>query len=571
MCNISSPGSAALTDCTFSANTAQSGDGGGMYNSFCIQALTNCTFSGNTAASGGGMYSLGSSPTLTNCTFTQNRAPQYGGGMFNASSSPNLTNCAFLGNSAGSGGFGGGIFNENESANSPATIANCIFVGNIAASGGGVCNWVSSPVIVNCTFIGNAADSSGGGMYSQTSSSATLSNCIVWGNIAASFPQVSQSSDSSTAITYSDIQDGYPGDGNIDADPQFIRNPSPGPDSTWGTADDDYGDLRLQLTSACIDAGDNSAVPAGITTDLGGYARFVDIPSVPDTGSGAAPIVDMGAYEAHVALYVDDSATGLNNGGSWKDAFTSLQPALAIAQPGDQLWVAAGTYTPTTATDRTVSFVLKSGVAIYGGFPDGGGSLAQRDWNANATILSGDIGLAGDNSDNSYHVVVGSGTDATAILDGFTIMGGNANNWSGPGQFVGGGMYNVSASPTVANCIFIADLANASGGGVYNQGSSPTFTGCTFTQNWAQYGGGMFNSSSSPSVTDCTFDSNSVSAHGGGMYNASSSPRITNTTFVSKHRLKRGWDGERVFLAGHHELRFSRELRRLGRRHLQPV
>jgi len=83
-----------------------------------------------------------------------------------------------------------------------------------------------------------------------------------------------------------------------------VRHPDPGLDGTWGTADDDYGDLRLQLGSPAIDAGDNSAVPAGITTDLARLPRFMDISGVPDTGSGTPPIVDMGAYEAQWTIYL---------------------------------------------------------------------------------------------------------------------------------------------------------------------------------------------------------------------------------------------------------------------------
>jgi hypothetical protein len=92
---------------------------------------------------------------------------------------------------------------------------------------------------------------------------------------------------------------GKNGGGNIAGDPLFVD--ADGADNTPGTADDN---LRLQLTSPAIDAGKNAAVPPGVTTDLDGNPRFVDIPSVPNTGSGTPPIVDMGAYETLNKLYL---------------------------------------------------------------------------------------------------------------------------------------------------------------------------------------------------------------------------------------------------------------------------
>ncbi|MHC4696395.1 MAG: hypothetical protein ACYTFA_06610 [Planctomycetota bacterium] len=133
--------------------------------------------------------------------------------------------------------------------------------------------------------------------------------------------------------------------------------------------------------------------------------------------------------------------------------------------------------------------------------------------------------------DNSYHVATGSGTDATAVLDGFTITAGNADHeFSGP-PTVGGGMYNDWGSPTLANCTFTGNSATEHGGGMYNRyNSSPTVANCTFTGNSAtEHGGGMYNyGGSSPTLTNCTFTGNSAD-YGGGMYNdGQSSPTLTN-------------------------------------------
>ena len=110
-----------------------------------------------------------------------------------------------------------------------------------------------------------------------------------------------------------------------------------------------------------------------------------------------------------------------------------------------------------------------------------------RDVDANATILSGDIGTQGDKGDNSYHVVYANNVNNTAVLDGFTVTGGNANGgWSNNN---GGGMYNNNSSPTLTNVAFSANSAN-SGGGMYNNAGSSTLTDVAFSANSADdYGG----------------------------------------------------------------------------------
>ena len=91
--------------------------------------------------------------------------------------------------------------------------------------------------------------------------------------------------------------------------------------------------------------------------------------------------------------------------GCWATAYTDLQAALAAAASGDEIWVAAGTYQPTATADRTISFAMKNGVAVYGGFDGTETTRSERDPVANVTILSGDIGTPGVSNDNSYHVV----------------------------------------------------------------------------------------------------------------------------------------------------------------------
>ena len=240
--------------------------------------------------------------------------------------------------------------------------------------------------------------------------------------------------------------------------------------------------------------------------------------------------------------------TGAGDCAGWATACT-LQTALADAGSGDEIWVAAGTHKPTTGTDRAATFQLKS-VSIYGGFAGTETARDQRDFTANVTILSGEIGAAG-NSDNSYHVVTGADG---AILDGFIITAGNANGSSFNNS--GGGMYNDTGSPALANIIFSDNSATYYGGGMYNSAGSPTLTnvtfsgnsGCgmynsgnptltnvTFSGNSATNGGGMSNSGN-PTLTNVTFSNNSAVSSinmgfGGGMYNGAGSPTLTNVTF----------------------------------------
>ncbi len=232
---------------------------------------------------------------------------------------------------------------------------------------------------------------------------------------------------------------------------------------------------------------------------------------------------------ADSVLYAKPSASGAGNCSSWAKACT-LEIALGQATAGDEIWVAKGTHKPTTGTDRSATFQLVSGVAVYGGYAGTETSREQRDWAANATILNGDIGTAGDDSDNSYHVVTGSSTDATALLDGFTVTAGHADGSAGAANN-GGGMYNYSGGPTLTDLIFNGNSADR-GGGMCNRDSSPTLTNVTFSGNSAEeYGGGMYNYRSRPMLTDVTFSGNSSRYIGGGMYNSSSSPALTNVAF----------------------------------------
>jgi hypothetical protein len=226
-----------------------------MYNlSYCNPTITNCTFIGNstTAGHGGGMYNISyCDPTVTGCTFTNNAADDSGGGMCNYESSPTVTNCTFTGNSA----IGGG---------------------------GGMSNWPNcNSTVTNCTFTGNSAGSSGGGMFNWDSN-PTITNCILWNDTPDEISDVV----CSPIVSYCDVQGGYSGTGNIDADPLF--------------ADPGAEDYHLTGLSPCIDVGDNSA-PELPPTDFEGDLRIID------GNLDTTDIVDMGCDEHFIqCIYVPD-------------------------------------------------------------------------------------------------------------------------------------------------------------------------------------------------------------------------------------------------------------------------
>lgn len=303
-------------------------------------------------------------------------------------------------------------------------------------------------------------------------------------------------------------------------------------------------------------------------------------------------------------LYVDPAAVGAGNGSSWDDAFRDLQSALAAAPAGSEIHVAAGTYFPDEGpgqvnNSRLSTFRLKSGVALLGGFPRGGGPADGRNPAQHRTILSGNIGSTLGTSDDAYHVVTGTGVDTAARLDGFVITAGRADSTAYPHNSGGGLLCDTSGSPSVVNCVFERNHAKDEGGALYSKGtarpvishcsfldnsavdaggavssftsivsftacrfagnraefagavhnaySKSTFTGCVFEANLADYGGAVYNfdfSSQSDAVyINCIFAGNK-GEWGGAMYCWSASPILRNCTFQGNHAI---YDGGAFF------------------------
>ena len=297
-----------IADATFrnliiTGNSAQA-NGGGMYTYYGSPTLTNVVLNGNTSSQGGGMFINGRTPSLTNVTFRSNTA-SYGGGLVVFESNAMLTNAVFKLNEAYTGGGGlyitnfanptltNAVFDNNQGdyqggglhadTMSKPTLYNAVFIGNISQNGGGMSSQGSQVNLVNATFNGNAA-SQGGAVYTDNNGSSssdvpTLTSSLLWGNDASTGPEI-YNNRGSASVSYSIVQGGYTGMGNLNADPKFISPVDPNTNNTTNA------NMRLQPTSPAINVGDpNAAIPPLPATDPDGNGRI------------AGGRVDMGAYE----------------------------------------------------------------------------------------------------------------------------------------------------------------------------------------------------------------------------------------------------------------------------------
>lgn len=232
--------------------------------------LQGFTIYNGSASYGGGMFNSSASPTVIDCVFYDNRGTKLGGGMYNDDSSPAVKRTVFLENTASA--YGGGMSNKN----SMPVLTQCIFKDNSSMDGGGIYNKdLSDITVVQCTFHGNTAITFGGAIY-NSSSTPTVINTILWGN----WPE--QIDGHAADVTYSCIQYGYIGTGNIAIDPLFV--------------DPAQGDLHLRFTSPCRNAGSNAA--PGLPAE--------DFENDPRIAHGT---VDMGVDEFYPHLYCTGSFT----------------------------------------------------------------------------------------------------------------------------------------------------------------------------------------------------------------------------------------------------------------------
>ncbi len=315
----------------------------------------------------------------------------------------------------------------------------------------------------------------------------------------------------------------------------------------------------------------------------------------PGTGNSAANTAWIAAMKVPGAtggrLYVDGTVATSGTGASWATAKKRLEEALLIANTGtcvNEIWVADGTYFPTTGAARDSSFrILRNGIKVYGGFAGAETLLSQRNILANPAILSGNIALLTDSTDNAYHVVTFVPTaatpmDTTTALDGFTITGGYSAGATGAftvqgqgiGRQDGAGMYLAAnlagavCSPRIENCTIRRNVANYGGGmygAAFNGGTcSPLVRASGFVEDSAALGlggGALFNTNTTngtvqPVFLNCSIAANRTSANGAGIYMAASAPAtglltVRGSTFTANRQTAAASSsGGAVFLTG---------------------
>ena len=579
-----------ISNCVFSINTAlgdHSGAGGGLSLGNCTIILDDShifrnsfrTYSGGPV--GGGISQGGGSLSIVNCSITGNGCSGPGnshGGGIRSRGILMIENSIFSNNSVTSevfSSYGGGISCAN------ATISNSMIFGNkseggtySSAYGGGV---DGSPLMRNCLIFDNTATSShyagcpGGGVYgpatlinctiTRNSSYAggadianieEITNCIVWNDDISGSPNV----------TYSDIEGGWPGEGNIDSDPMFFN---PGSD-----------DFHLTVSSPCIDVGSDAGIYDDIDGDTRPQGEWFDIGS--DEFSLERPVIrirpDSFFVTCLIGGHAEDAELVISNAGV-EDLTYSIDPET-------EFWLAlVGELEGVLAHNDSVLILLQfdSGELLPGRYDDviridsNDTQVPQLDIQVDLWVCQGIIRVpedyetiqAGiDAADSGDTVLVAAGTytgsgninltfngkpitlmsedglEKTAIDCAEAGRGVSFNNDEGPAsRFVGftiingyqpgaggGGIRCIHTDPTITSCLLSGNDAEY-GGGIYCWGSSPSITGCSISGNSAEYGAGIKCIGADPLITHCLISENSANS-GAAIYCEHSSPIITN-------------------------------------------
>jgi hypothetical protein len=590
-----------LANCTVNNNNAIYG-GAMVVSGNQVLTIVNSTFIGNTATTIGAIIDLASATASVACTNTVFRRNFSGsnGAIFCSGASPVFVNCIFDSNTISSTRYGfhaegncnpkfvncivyhESFVNLNTAQTNQLTLTNCIVWNASAISGAAALTYCCLPSSYSGT--GNVAgnplfvDPAAGDFHIRAGSP-----CIDKAN-GTEAPTLDFEGKARVDFLKVTNADSY----FADIGPFECTTPNIVPVITSAHVSGGFlnEQISIGLDSLVVVDADNTypndfqiLVGAGNYSIVSTAKAVIQILPFADTTSNVTipiRVCDLAdtsnVYNVTVLVkrriaYVDASATGLNSGASWKNAYTNLVMAINLTPATSELWVAKGTYFPVlsdTSLARANTFALVSnGAPLYGGFAGTETLRSQRNWRINETILSGDIGRKGDSTDNCFHVVTGA---TGAILDGFVITLGNADSvnagsmpLSGGNLFVlGGGMMNNRTSPIINNCTFRRNYAFG-GGAMFNYASAcPVITNCIFCYNYAtdtavgvitqrNAGGAIYdNWGSMPVITNCVFYRNYVATNNAGaaiFHYWGDTLKVTNCTFYENGGAKNSLPG----------------------------
>ena len=589
-----------VTQCQFFDNYARF-RGGAFFCDDSSPTITDCLIRDNLSnVNGGGLYSEESSPVISRCTFLNNAAvgttlggnqpDAYGGGIYLYRGTPLLSHSKLIGNSvSGDTANGGGIY----CSQSNLIATNCVLAQNTSERyGAGLYSYRSDPELINCTFSRNIALVEGGAIYTYLDPTPKITNSILWGD---SPNEIFRFDSSSPTVAYSNVQGGWPGEGNLEVDPEFVLS----------------GDYHLTADSLCIDIGVNDPNLPTPNDDLDGITRPLD-------GDLSVPaLIDMGAYEfdpltpqlayfplqAHFHILADtpqnaEQTLHIRNGsaGQMDWSLTHLPPWLmASATSGvssgeldevilttDASGLLPGTYTATLqlnapqtmnapaeitvvlevnrlhqvpidyATIQAAIDAAEPGdvVEIADGVYTGAGNR-DLDLHGKSIIVRGDSNdpntciLDCENSGRGF--TFDDREQSDTVIAGLTIINGNAadnTSYSGSG---GALLFTNASRPTIRNCRLVHNTAITGGAVLLTTESNPLFERCDFIENSATASGGAIYlvNGCDPTVNGCRFLGNSAlaprSGEGGAIHcRSSASIRIANSVFVGNHAMHYG-------------------------------
>jgi hypothetical protein len=537
----STPASQSNTSPSPSNTAAPPAEGGGPPVHLTPEMILSDAADGKVMGAGGGI-SITDGMQVRNTDVTGNKAIKGGGVYINTATRENF--------SAGSG--------QNGQAAEVVMNNVNIYANEGTSRGGGIeAELGSSVTVANSSVQGNVSDK-GGGMYLDFMASAKVLNSTVTGNSAQSAAGIGSDGSGSVAIGKSTIA------GNAAADEGgglylgtggqnravVVDSVVSGNTARAGGADTYvWHGNDIQLSNSTVSEGDvtseGRATSAGAdrskplsseeASKLGGeFDRLMPNTTSSSTTPSAAPASGESSSNSTTTtppsnrvVYVNANAAEGGDGSSWDSAYASLTDALKDADTDNaQVWLTSGTYKPE-GDSREATFKIQDGVKLYGGFTGNEISTEQRRSTAERTVLDGDIGKAGDNADNAYHVVTG-GNDIA--MDNMLVRNGNADGSGYNGH--GGGMVNYENTTQVQpdkeqgftnialkNVDFETNNAKA-GGAMYNYGNSDIqISDSLFSNNTAQSGGAVMDRVGVHTQLDnVSFEGNKASGNGGAYY-----------------------------------------------------